>query len=122
MSIDASALERYLDLLEASDATIDRDLARRLAQTVDKLASSAQGIAHRASGFMADSIHQLGPSSLGGDVLESQIASLASYTDIELDRGETHDWASRTLVDEAAELDTLSDAAGRIVVAAVGGA
>ena len=121
MSIDATALERYLDLLEAGGQTIDRDLARQLAATVDRLAEYATSIAHRQSGFMADSIHQLGPSALGGDLLESQIASLASYTDTELERGDDHDWASRTLQEDAAELDKLQEESGRIVAAAVGG-
>jgi hypothetical protein len=120
MSIDTSALERYLDLLEAGGDQIDREAAIELARTVDALATYAQSIAHRKSGFMADSMHQLGPFALGGGILESQIASLAPYTIFVLARGGDADWANRTLLEQAAVLDALQERLGRIVAAATG--
>lgn len=122
MSIDTTALERYLDLLERGGDQIDREAALELAQTELKLAEYAQEIAHRKSGFMADSIHAIGPFAISSDgVLESEIASLAPYTIFELARGGDHDWASRTLDEQSAELDRLQDATGRIVSTAIGG-
>jgi hypothetical protein len=120
MSVNAQDLERYLALLETADATIDRESATALARTQRTLAEHAAGIAHRQSGHMADTIHPLGPFAIGGDVLESQISSAAPYTLSELDKGGEHDWASRTLQDQAAELDKLQDETGRIVATAIG--
>lgn len=120
MSVDATDLDRYLTLLESADATIDRQSAAALRRTQEALAAHAASIAHRQSGHMADTIHPLGPFATGGGVLESQISSAASYTLIELDKGGEHDWASRTLTEQAAELDALQDETGRIVAAAIG--
>ncbi len=122
MSIDATQLERYLDLLERGGDEIDRKAAKELAQATDQLATYAQGIAHRKTGFMADSIHQLGPFVLGGGVLESQIASLAPYTIFVLARGGDADWANRTLEEQAAVLNRLQEATERIVATSLGGA
>lgn len=121
MSVDASDLERYLALLQTADETIDQQSAAALARTQQTLSDYAQSIAHRQSGQMANTIHPLGPFAVGGGVLESQIASAASYTLAELDKGGQHDWASRTLVEQSAELDKLQEEAGRIVATAVGG-
>ncbi len=104
MPIDASQLERYLDLLEAGGDAIDRDLARALAHATGQLRIYAQSIAHRVTGFMADSMYEIGLSASGAGIIESEIASLASYTLKELDRGGDHDWASRTLAEDAAVL------------------
>jgi hypothetical protein len=120
MSVNAQDLERYLALLETADAEIDRESARALAKTQRTLAEYTAGIAHRQSGHMADTIHPLGPFAIGGGVLESQISSAASYTLVELDKGGEHDWASRTLQDQAAELDKLQEETGRIVATAIG--
>jgi hypothetical protein len=70
---------------------------------------------------MAETIHALGPFALGGGVLESQISSAAPYTHFELALGDDHDWASRTLSEQAALLDQLQDESGRIVATALGG-
>jgi hypothetical protein len=119
--VDASALERYLDLLTTADETIDRETARALKRTQDRLADHAASIAHRQSGHMADTIHGLGPFAIGGGVLESQILSAAPYTAFELAKGDDHNWASRTLEDESAELDRLQEETGSIVATAIGG-
>jgi len=121
MSVDAAELERYLALLESADETIDRESAAALARTQQTLADYAQSIAHRQSGHMAETIHGLGPFAIGGGILESQISSAASYTLLELDKGGTHDWASRTLGERADALDALQEETGRIVATAIGG-
>jgi hypothetical protein len=121
MSVDASDLERYLRLLETADETIDQQSAAALRRTQEALAEYAQSIAHRQSGQMADTIHPLGPFAIGAGVLESQISSAASYTLLELEKGGDHDWASRTLAEQSAELDALQDETGRIVATAIGG-
>lgn len=121
MSVDAGDLDRYLALLETADDQIDRETAAALARTQQALAEYAASIAHRQSGAMAESIHALGPFPLGGGMLESQISSAASYTALELARGGDHDWASRTLEEQAAVLDRLQDETGRIVAALIGG-
>jgi len=120
MTVDAADLERYLALLHTADDTIDRQAAAALRRTQDTLATYAASIAHRQSGHMAETIHGIGPFATGG-VLESQISSAASYTLAELDKGGAHDWAGRTLQDQAAALDALADETGRIVAAAIGG-
>lgn len=120
MSVDARELEAYLRLLETADATINRDNAAALKDTTDQLVETAQDVAHKVSGFMALSIHQLGPFALGGGILESQISSAASYTDIELSKGGDHDWAQRTLDANAAQLDALGAKTETIVAAALG--
>lgn len=120
MSLDAGDLERYLTLLETADDAIDRDTAAALRRVQEQLAAYAAGIAHRDSGDMADSIHALGPFPLGNGMLESQISSAAPYTVFELARGGDHDWAGRTLEEQAAVLDALQDETGRVVAAAIG--
>ncbi len=121
MSIDRAGVERYLALLETADERIDRESVAALARTQQTLAEYAASIGHRQSGDMADSIHALGPFALGGGILESQIASPVPYVDLELAHGGNHDWASRTLRDQAAVLEQLQEQTGRIVVAAIGG-
>jgi hypothetical protein len=120
VSVDVSALERYLALLETADDTIDREGALALKQTVDQLSEYAQSIEHRKSGNMADSTHQLGPFASGGGILTSTIQSAASYADIVAARGGDYDWPGRTLSDQASLLDQLQARAGRIVAASVG--
>lgn len=122
MSINAADLDRYLALLETADERIDRESAAALVRTQQDLAEYAASIAHRASGDMADSIHALGPFARGGGVLESQISSPAPYTSLELAHGGDHDWASRTLREQATLLERLQEETGRIVAAAIGGA
>lgn len=121
MTVNAADLERYLALLATADATIDVQTAAALRRTQDALAGYAASIAHRVSGQMAESIHAIGPFATSGGMLESQISSAASYTLSELNKGGDHDWASRTLVDQAALLDALADETGRIVAVAIGG-
>lgn len=121
MSIDIGDLARYLTLLESADAQIDRESAAALRRTQEALVDYAQSIAHRKSGDMAESIHALGPFAIGGGILESQIASAAHYTSFELALGDDHDWASRTLAEQAALLNELQEQTGRIVAAAIGG-
>lgn len=120
MSVDASALERYLTLLESADETIDRETALALKQTVDALVAYAQSIEHRKTGNMADSTHQLGPFASGGGILTSTIQSAASYADIVAARGGDYDWPGRTLEDQARLLDELQERTGRIVASAIG--
>jgi hypothetical protein len=121
MSVDAKDLERYLALLESADATINRDSAAALKNTVDQLVDYAQSIEARKSGHMADSTHQLGPFASGGGILTSTIQSAASYADIVAARGGDYDWPNRTLSDQAALLEQLQERTEHIVAAAVGG-
>lgn len=121
MSVDATALERYLALLETADDQIDRASAAELRRAAEALAEYAQSIAHRQSGLMADSIHTLGPFAVGQGTLESHIESGAWYTPFELMHGGDHDWATRTLDEQTALLDRLQAATGRIVATIMGG-
>jgi hypothetical protein len=121
MSVDSSALERYLALLESADSTISRDSALALKNTVDQLTAYAQSIEHRKSGHMADTTHQLGPFATGGGILTSTIQSAASYADIVASKGGDYDWPNRTLSDQASLLEQLSQTEEKIVAAAVGG-
>lgn len=121
MSVDASALERYLALLETADARIDAQTAARLRQTLERLTQAAQAIEHRQSGHMADSTTFLGPFPAGQGTLEGQVLSGAFYTVFEVALGGDHDWPARTLAAETAELDALQEDTGRIVAAILGG-
>lgn len=120
MSADTAELERLLTVLETADDQVKARSAALLQRASQALASHAQGIAHRLTGQMADSIYAIGPFPDGGGMLESLIDSAAPYTDIELDRGGDHDWAVRTLDDERSTLDQLAADAAAVVVASLG--
>jgi hypothetical protein len=120
MSIDTTDLKRYLALLETADAQIDRETAARFRATLEQLAAYARSIEHRRSGGMAESTVLLGPFPLGSGMLEGQILSGAFYTIFELAHGGEHDWASRTLDEQAALLEQLEQDTGRIVATAIG--
>ncbi len=119
MSVDASQLERYLDLLTTADAQIDRETARALKRVTDTLKEYARGIEHVKTGAMRDSTYSLGPFAAGGGILESTIASAAPHTIYEINRGGDHDWMDRTIIEQSGVLDALADECGRIVAAAV---
>ena len=122
MSVDTSQLEAYLALLQTADARIDRDVARELKKAVDNdFIPLAQGLAHKQSGFMAASIHQLGPFAPGGGILESQISSAASYVENEIGKGGDHDWAQRTVDNATSPLDQLATRVGLIVATKIAG-
>lgn len=118
--VDARELEAYLRLLQTADATINRNNALALKETVDGMVELAQSIEHRQSGFMALSTHQLGPFALGGGVLESQISSAASYVELETDKGGEHDWPQRTIDSSESRLAALGHRTETIVSAAIG--
>jgi hypothetical protein len=121
VSVDRTQLERYLALLESADERIDRESAAALARVQQTLAEHAASIAHRESGDMAESIHPLGPFARGGGMLESLILATPDYTEYELEQGGDHDWANRTLREQAPLLEQLQEQTGRIVAAAIGG-
>lgn len=114
-------LTQYAALLETSDARIDRESAVLLAQAADDLATYAQSIAHKQSGRMAGSIHRLGPFPVGDGALEATIQSGAWYAEEEVKKGGEHDWATRTIEEQAARLQQLADAVGGAVVRALTG-
>lgn len=115
-------LDAYITLLQSADATINRANAARLAEAVNDLARYATSIAHRRTGYMADSIVRYGPFSVGAGVLEAKAESAAPYADLEVARGGDHDWATRTLVDRAARILQLELEIEGAVVRALTGA
>lgn len=116
-------LDDFLKLLETAEPAINVEAARQLLTTLDDvLLPYAQQIAHRRSGNMADSMHRLGPFPTGDGAVEGRIESGAWYADLEVERGDTHDWATRTLEEQAGAIDALSAAiADRAVVVLTGG-
>lgn len=116
-------LDDFLKLLETAEPAIDADAARQLLTTLDDvLLPYAQSIAHKQSGNMAGSMYRLGPFPTGDGAVEGRIESGAWYADLEVERGETHDWATRTLDEQAGAIDALNESiADRAVVILTGG-
>lgn len=116
-------LDDFLRLLETAEPAIDADAARQLLTTLDDiLLPYAQSIAHRVSGNMAESMHRLGPFPTGNGAVEGRIESGAWYADLEVERGDTHDWATRTIEEQSQAIDDLSaSVADRAVVILTGG-
>lgn len=116
-------LDEFLQLLQTADEAIDLDATRQLLATVDDvLLPYAQSIAHKRSGDMAATMHRLGPFPIGQGAVEARIESGAWYADEEVARGGTHDWAARTIEDQAGAIDSLNAAiADRAVIILTGG-
>jgi hypothetical protein len=116
-------LAEYLARLETADATITKENAALLLQTVDDLVVYAQSIEHRVSGNMAESTHRLGPFASGGGVLEARIESGAWYAPEEVAKGGTHDWPTRTIEEQAARIQQFArDVEGAVVRVLTGSA
>ena len=100
-------LASYIALLQRSDAALNARNAELLAEAADDLKTYAASIGHRQSGNMDDSMYRLGPFPIGEGAYEATIQSGADYAEQEVARGGTHDWATRTIDEEAQRIDRL---------------
>jgi len=100
-------IQAYIALLQSADAALNARNATLLTEASDDLRAYAQSIEHRRSGQMADSTIRYGPFPIGQGGFESRIESGADYAEQEVARGGTHDWATRTIDEEAARIDQL---------------
>lgn len=115
-------LDEYIRTLEAAPATIARENARLLANTIEDLKDYGQSIGHERSGYMDETMHVRGPDSGADGELEASFESDASYAELEVARGGSHDWATRTLNEQRARITQLQlDVENATVRALVGG-
>jgi len=99
----------YIALLQTADAQINREGAVLFTVASDAIRDYAKSIEHVKSGNMRDSTVRLGPFPVGEGALEATIQSGAFYAEEEVQRGGTHDWATRALADQATQLQQLAD-------------
>lgn len=99
----------YIALLQTANAQINRESAVLFTVASDAIRDYAKSIEHVQSGNMRDSTVRLGPFSIGQGALETQIFSGAFYAEDEVAKGGTHDWATRGLADQSAQLQQLAD-------------
>jgi hypothetical protein len=109
-------LEAYIRLLETADEKISREHARLLIEATEDIKSYVKSIMHKRTGNMIAATYRLGPFPVGEGGLETQISSGAWYSELEVERGGTHDWATRGLDEQQArilqlELELASSAA-----------
>lgn len=97
-------LQAYIALLQSADAALNAKNAVLLAEATDDLKAAAAAIGHRRSGQMDDSMYRLGPFPIGDGAYEATIQSGADYAEQEVARGGTHDWATRTIVEQDARI------------------
>jgi hypothetical protein len=115
-------LQAYIRLLQTADEQIDRASATLLVEATEDLRAYAQQIAHKQTGFMAESMARYGPFPIGVGAIETQIASGAWYSESEAAKGGTHDWPTRTIAEQQARILQLELELGNAVVAALTGA
>ena len=92
-------LNAYIRLLQGLDANLRATNVALLTEATEDLRAYAQSIEHRQTGNMATSTHRLGPFPVGEGILEAKVISGADYAGLEVGRGGTHDWVSRTIAE-----------------------
>jgi hypothetical protein len=115
-------LDDYIALLLTADDRISAQNARLLTEAIDDLKTYAQGIGHRQSGQMDDTMYRLGPFAIGNGILEAMVESGAFYAEDEVKRGGQHDWASRTIQEQDARILQLQLEVEQATVQALTGA
>lgn len=115
-------LDDYIALLQSADATISAANAKLLTEAIDDLKAYGQSIGHRRTGLMDDSMYRIGPFSIGQGVLEASFISGADYAEEEVQRGSSHDWASRTIAESDARILQLQLEVEQALIVALTGA
>lgn len=90
------SVREYIHKLQLADAQITNKHRQNLFRAGIALSNHASGIAHRKTGFMANTIAIREVQETPGSI-RIGIGSLAPYTVYELARGGAHDWAQSTL-------------------------
>lgn len=116
-------LDDYIRLLQTADVTIDAKNVALLTEAVDDLMAYAQSIGHRRSGNMDDTMYRLGPFPVAEGTIEGQFQSGVPYAEEEVARGGSHDWATRTIEEQAERIDQLRrEVENAVVTVLTGGA
>jgi len=100
-------LQAYIQLLQTADGTINARNAELLTEAIDDLKNYGQSIGHRRSGNMDDTMYRLGPFPVEQGTIEASFQSGAEYAELEVARGGDHDWATRTIDEQAERIDQL---------------
>jgi hypothetical protein len=106
----------YQRAADEADAVIVGEMTVLLAQ----LRTYAQSVAHKRTGRMAASLYVDGPVRRVG-VIEGAVLPGVAYAENEVAKGGEHDYAGRTLADQAAAIDAWAEATGVQIVKRLGG-
>lgn len=98
----------------------DAVIAQRLIPLLGQLRAYASRIAHKQTGRLARGLRATGPVRRVGVVAGAIVASVA-YADNEVQKGGEHDYAGRTLAENAAAIQEWTDDTGVAIVRKVGG-
>lgn len=109
----ASSYERA-----ANDA--DRVIVLQMRPLLEQLRAYARRIAHRRSGRLGSGLAIDGPVRKSGGV-EGAIVANVVYADSEVARGGLHDYAGRTLEEQAGLIQQWADGIGVEIVKQIGG-
>lgn len=114
-------IDEYIRTLEAAPAKIAQNNANLLMVAIEDLKEYGQTIGHEQSGRMDETMHVNGPFSVGSGILEASFESSVDYAEMEVARGGSHDWATRTLNEQQPRITQLQlDVEGATVRALLG--
>lgn len=98
----------------------DAVIAQRMIGLLVTLRNYASSIAHRRSGRLATGLYVDGPVRRVG-IVEGAILASVPYAEFEVAHGVGHDYAGRTLSEQASVIQQWADAMGVAIVKQIGG-
>lgn len=114
-------LDEYIKTLTAAPAKIETANAALLMAAIGDLRDYGQSIGHEQSGRMDATMHINGPFATGSGTIEASFQSGVPYADLEVARGGSHDWATRTINEQQPRITQLqTDVENALVTALVG--
>lgn len=118
----ATTLPALIARIQALGAEVDTISTPALRTAIERLTAYAKSIAHVRTGLLKASLHPEGPFLLGDGTLEARVSPMpAWYAQYEVARGGDHNYAGRTLEEDAQTIAALTAELEQAVAAYVRG-
>lgn len=117
MPIDTTQLDQLVRDQAQAASQLENRLNGRINRAMRELLSIARGVVHVQSHDLQNSLYIMQPST-SGEFTESSISARVFYAEQEADKGETHDYAARTIEAGQAIIDRLQNDLAELIAQA----